>query len=145
MTISGGISNGVPGQDLSYRLTTAASDAFRIVTTDATNSTRLNRTAVIAAASTAPAIGILQNGVTAANEQVAVRISGISALIVNGNSVNIAAGDQIVATTAGVGIKIAAVGATAQHVIGIAQEPATTDGATIDILIQQAHVVKGTA
>lgn len=59
---------------------------------------------------------------------------GEAYLIVNGNSVNIAAGDYLKATTAGYGVKSASDG---DEFGAIALEPATTDAKLIRVLLKR--------
>ena len=101
MTISSGIPD---GPYKSFTITDAASEAFRLVA-PGSSSTIYNRQATIATANTANVIGILMESVTAANQVKPVQTSGIGILRVNGASPTITAGQDIVATTGGIGVR----------------------------------------
>lgn len=140
MTISSGNVNPIQ----TYTITDSSSEAFRLVKHNS-GSTVTSKKGTIATANTDKVFGILLESVTAANQKKPVQISGMGILRVNGNSPNIAAGDDIVSTSGGIGVQAASVDDTQQQVIGIAQQPATTDDVLIEVLIGRHNLVKGTS
>ncbi|KKK93975.1 hypothetical protein LCGC14_2687490 [marine sediment metagenome] len=84
--------------------------------------------------------GITITKTTAVSQNVTVRESGTSFLTVNGNSDNIAAGDRIKSTTAGIGIKTT----TDTNEIGAtALEAATSDGVKIMVRLAPLRTLAG--
>jgi hypothetical protein len=80
------------------------------------------------------AIGVLQND-PASGRAASVLIIGVTYMVVNGNSVNIAAGDPITSAAGGVGVK----GTTDKKgLIGYALQAATADGVKISVLLTGA-------
>lgn len=78
--------------------------------------------------------GILQNAPDAANKSAAVMLNGTSKCRVNGNSVNIAAGDYIKAAANGVGVKAS----SGDVVGGRALDAATADDVFIEVVVLPA-------
>lgn len=76
-------------------------------------------------------VGVLQDD-PAAGQYGSVQNYGITQCRVNGNSVNIAPGDKVGPSAAGVGVKKTADG---DPVFGVALEPATADGVIISVLL----------
>lgn len=138
------ISSGIPEGPVTMTITDSSSEAFRLVKPN-TGSTVISRKGTIATANTDKVIGVLLESVTSANQKKPVQVSGVAMLRVNGNSPNIAAGDDIVAGAGGVGVHSASVNDTQQQVIGIALQPATTDDVLIEVLIGRHNLVKGTS
>ena len=130
-----GTSSGSPGVHESARISDSSISRYRILQYDTSNTTNYDRVMKAATASSQAPAGITNSATTAANQIAGVRQSGIAKLEVNGNSDNISPGDYIVATAAGVGVKAAAVSATAQYPVGIAQAPSTADGDIIEVLL----------
>lgn len=85
-------------------------------------------TVVICGAAEA-AVGVLQND-PLQNRAAEVRHLGISLLEVNGNSVNIAAGDRLESAADGVGVKSTA---DKKYVGAVALQAATADGVKISV------------
>jgi len=82
-------------------------------------------------------IGICENDPTT-GEAVKILGVGVTKLVVNGNSVNIAVGDVLKAYTGGIGVKAAS---DHDRTFAIALEPATADAVVIDVLVgTHAHV-----
>ena len=75
--------------------------------------------------------GVLMND-PETGEAATVMHSGISHLVVNGNSVNIAAGDPLESAALGIGVKSTA---DKKQVGAIARDPATVDGAIISVIV----------
>lgn len=77
-------------------------------------------------------IGISRKAAVATDSEIELVTLGVTMLEVNGNSVNIAAGDPLKPTTAGVGVK----GATDKDkCFAIAREAATADAVLIPVYI----------
>lgn len=139
------VSNGTTSPDVAFTITDATASEFRAVVVG-TGSTATTRKATIATASTSPLLGVLQAPTTAANTSETVRLRGISKLEVNGNSINITAGDKLVATTGGVGIPASEASDTEQWLIGIALAPSEADGDIIPVLLStETLYVEGAA
>ena len=136
--------NPIPGGSITMAITDAAAAALTLVY-PASASTIYSRKGTQATANTSPVVGILQDAVDAANQIREVRTAGVGLLLVNGNSVNIAAGDSIVSAAGGIGVKAATASATLQKTIGTALQPATADAVLIEVLINPQNLVKGTA
>jgi len=141
MTVSSGIPDSPPK---SFMITDATSEAFRLVAPNS-GSTVYSNKATIATANTDNVIGILLESVTAANQIKPVQTNGIGILRVNGASPTISAGQDIVATTGGIGVPAATASATLQRCIGTALQPASADDVLIEVLINPKNLVKGTA
>ena len=108
-------------------------------------STNVLEVAKAATANTDVPLGVTTTATDEADKDATIQYQGMAKVQCNGNSVNIAAGDPLTATTAGVGVKVATASATAQWVHGIAQQPCTADGDMIPVMIVQSLYVKGTA
>ena len=136
--------NGAGFEDLDYRITDAAVDAYSAVIIDSTNSTGKKPTATLAADSVAPCF-VLQDAVTAANQVRTVRDTGRGLVRVDANSVGITAGDILVPSANGRFIKILTLDDTAQHSIGMAEEDSAADNDVISCKFRPDSHVKGTA
>lgn len=77
-------------------------------------------------------VGILQNDPLVTVGVGCVMHVGLSLLVVNGNSVNIAAGDPLESAANGIGVKSTA---DKKNVGAIATEAATADGVKISVLL----------
>jgi len=133
-----------PTLEKTYKVSGAAIAANKIVYGDTTNTTNNEVVVLSATASTQRPIGVTAESTSAADKPARIVISGIAKVNVDGSGTAIDIGDQIIATTAGQGIKAAAVGATAQEVLGIALAPSAAAGDLIDVLIDRQSLVKGT-
>src|SRR4030095_9262426 len=90
---------------------------------------KLTTTGVDVCAAGDPIDGVLQNDPNT-GQAACVMMQGLSNLVVNGQSVNIAAGDPLESAPAGVGVKSTA---DKKNVSAIAVDPATVDGAIITV------------
>lgn len=88
------------------------------------------------AAAAAKPIGIVTEDVASGGDAPVIE-SGIFALEVNGQSVNIAVGDPIKPTTGGVGVKAATEG---DYFGAVAKEAASTDGAIIKVSVERGYL-----
>ena len=97
-----------------------------------------NNKAALAGANDA-IFGILQDKPDAADEEALVAIAGVSKLVVDANSVNIAVGDRLAANSNGHGVKTTTEG---DDYGAIALESATADGVIIKVLVTPFGVVE---
>jgi hypothetical protein len=134
--------NGTPLSPLLNYAATATLYANRFVNLGS-DSTEAAKTCTAAADASKPIIGITArvnpsainadyDDAAAAGDSVAVQTDGIAYLQVNGQSVPIAVGDAITATTAGVGVKSTTDG---DWIGAIAEAAATTDGVKIPVRV----------
>lgn len=117
-----------------------------IVQIDTTNTTNTETVVKAATASSQIPVGITTTATDAADQEVTVQFGGICSCWVDGAAGAISEGQHIIATTAGQGIVIAAVGVPNQYPIGVALQPSAADNDYIPILINgPAAVNKGVA
>lgn len=129
------VSGGMPGLDRAVVVSDATCAVGTILTIDTTNTTATKLVMAAATAATTVALAVAQEASTAANTVLSARFAGIALVKVNGSSTAISEGDAIVATTAGVGVKIGTAGATANYPIGYALQPSSGNGDLIYVLI----------
>jgi len=129
------VSEGISCLDKTFRITDTTIAVGRIVKGDTVNSTNADACALAATADSDIALGVTLDATTADDTPIPIRMNGIALVECNGNSVNIAIGDRIVPTTAGVGIKATAADGTEAWAVGIALEPCTVDGALIEVWV----------
>jgi hypothetical protein len=118
----------MPGE----RLSGAFAESFAAaadLTTHQYKYVKLTTTGVDVAGAGDPIDGVLQNNPNT-GQAATVIIQGLSHLVVNGSSVNIAAGDPLESAALGIGIKSTA---DKKNVSAIAVDPATVDGAIISV------------
>ena len=97
-----------------------------------------NNKAALAGAADA-IFGILQDKPDAADEEALIAIAGVSKLVVDAATTNIAVGDRLAANASGHGVKTTTEG---DDYGAIALESATTDGAIIKVLVTPHGVVE---
>jgi hypothetical protein len=110
-----------------------------------TASTNIKMKVAIATDATKPVIGILANPTTVADEQAAAVLAEGAEFVleVDGSGTNIAAGDLLIPSTGGIGVKAAAPSATVQYVGAVALEPSVASGDIIKVQITSQHVTSG--
>ncbi len=139
------VSEGIDAVHVSMVVSDAAIAEYKIVQGDIANTTNDKKVVKVATADTHVPVGITQAPTTVANQDCPIAVSGIVPCMVDGNVAAIDINDRIVPGTAGKGVKFTALDAVGQESIGIAMEPSTADNDVIDVKIQPAHLVKGTA
>lgn len=85
--------------------------------------------------------GILQDDPDAENEGALVGIEGISKLVVDGNSVNIAVGDKLAANSSGHGVKTAT---NLDDYGAVAMNASTADGDIIQVRLMPGGQISAT-
>ena len=130
----------------SYKCSDSTIASGVIVQLDTSNTSNTETVVKAATASSQIPIGITTTATAAADEEVTIQIGGIALCWVDGNAGAISEGQHVIATTAGQGIVVAAVGVANQYPIGVALQPSAADNDYIPILIHgPAAVNKGTA
>ena len=136
------VSSGNQSGDITVKISDASISAYRIVYGDTTDTTNTDMVMLAATGETTKPLGVTLEATTAADQNCAVRVSGIAKIEVNGTSA-IDIGDSICASTAGVGVISSTADNVAQWAIGFALAPSAASGDVIEVLIDRHMIVKG--
>lgn len=139
------VSEGTGILSIPIKISDASLLEYTLIQGDTTDATISDMVGKAATSEAHVVLGVAQDVVTVADQVIPMQIAGIAPVRVLGNSVNIAIGDRLCAGTGGKGVKFSTLDATPQQSFGIALDPSTADGDIIRVLLDRAHLVKGTA